>query len=291
MIPRFRLERPRNMEEALAAFEAGGGDAAYLAGGTELLQVMKMGLAEYTTLIDLKAIDQLKGIGTESDGTLRIGAAATHREIERSSDVAGFLPALVELEHGLANQRVRNTGTLGGNLAFAEPHSDPATLLLACGARVELLGRTGSREVGMADFTLGPLFTAREPDEVVVAVRVPHSGANVGVAYSKAKFFERPAVSVAVRVSVANGAIERADVALGALTEVPMLMPQLGEAITDSPAEHQAVDAALGRASELLDTLDVVEDHNGSVDYKRHLASVLLRRTAASALDRAMAHA
>ena len=97
---------------------------------------MKMGLAQARALVDLKRIAALHGIQRTADG-LRIGAAATHREIERSPVVADALPGLVALERGVANVRVRSTGTLGGNLAFAEPHSDPATLLLACDAQIE----------------------------------------------------------------------------------------------------------------------------------------------------------
>jgi carbon-monoxide dehydrogenase medium subunit len=125
MIPRFALARPASLPEAFAAYAATDGDGAFIAGGTELLQVMKMGFAQLGTLIDLKGLPELRGIELEPDGRLRIGAATTHREIERSEIVALALPGLVELERGVANVRVRSTGTLGGNLAFAQPHSQP----------------------------------------------------------------------------------------------------------------------------------------------------------------------
>ena len=291
MIPRFRLERPRDLEEALATYGADTGDVAYIAGGTELLQVMKMGLAEFETLIDLKAIQELKGISVRPDGALRIGSTVTHREIERSPEVAKFLPALVALEHGLANQRVRNTGTLGGNLAFAEPHSDPATLLLVCDATVELAGTTGKREMDLADFTVGPLFTARDPDEIVVAIRIPPRAAGEGTAYAKAKFFERPAVSVAVRMRVDNGAVASADVAVGSLTEVPIRVPAAAAALVGAPADEADLAAAVEGTAESFAALDAVDDHNGSADYKRHLAAVLMRRVARAALGEALARA
>ena len=137
MIPRFSLVRPTSLEDAFAAYDAAAGDAAYIAGGTELLQVMKMGFAQFGTLIDLKRVPDLRGIEAVNGG-LRIGATMTHREIERSAVVADAVPGLVALERRVANARVRNTGTLGGNLAFAEPHSDPATFLIACGATVDI---------------------------------------------------------------------------------------------------------------------------------------------------------
>ena len=134
MVPRFSLVRPARLPDALAAFAAADGDAAYYAGGTELLQVMKMGFAQFGTLIDLKGLAELRGIEERPDGSLRIGAGVTHREIERSPVVGQRLPGLARLEQHVANVRVRNAGTIGGNLAFAEPHSDPATFLLACDA-------------------------------------------------------------------------------------------------------------------------------------------------------------
>src|SRR5262245_32013126 len=129
-----------------------GGDAAYLAGGTELLQVMKMGLLQVDRLVDLKGIAALRGIAAEGDAIV-IGALTTHREIERSPIVRDRLPELAALEHRVANARVRTSGTLGGNLAFAEPHSDPATLLLAVGATIVLVGPKGTRTTRSEEHT------------------------------------------------------------------------------------------------------------------------------------------
>jgi len=173
MVPRFSLVRPANVPDALAAFAAADGDAAYYAGGTELLQVMKMGFAQFGTLIDLKGLPELRGITERAGGGVRIGGAVTHREIERSPVVGARLAGLARLERHVANVRVRNTGTLGGNLAFAEPHSDPATFLLVCDATVELCGAAGTRALGIGAFIVAPLLTAREADEIIVAVRFP----------------------------------------------------------------------------------------------------------------------
>lgn len=291
MIPRFALARPRSLPDALAAYAATDGDAAWIAGGTELLQVMKMGFAQFGTLVDLKGLPELRGIEVEGDGTLRIGAGVTHREIERSDLVARELPGLVELEHHLANVRVRNAGTIGGNLAFAEPHSDPATFLLACGATVGLAGPGGSRTLTIDEFVLGPLFTAREPDEILVAVRVPARRPGEGRAYEKMKFFERPAASVGVRLRVAGGAIAEAVVAVGSVTEVPMLHAGAAAALTGAPADPAQAGDALGAAAAALADLDASADLNGSADYKRHLAGVLLRRATAAALREASADA
>lgn len=291
MIPRFALARPTTLADAFAAFSASGGDAAFIAGGTELLQVMKMGFAQFGTLIDLKGIDDLRGIAEEPDGSLRIGAATTHRDIERSEIVRRHTPGLAALEARVANLRVRSTGTIGGNLAFAEPHSDPATFLLACGATVLLRAPGGSRELGIGEFILGPLTTAREADEIIVAVRIPAAAPGEGRAYDKLAFFERPAASVAVRLAVADGRITSAVVAVGSLTEVPELVPAAAERLAEAEATDAALVEACRQAAGAFATIDAAADLNGSADFKRHLAGVLLERAAAAALTEATARA
>lgn len=291
MIPRFSLVRPRTLPEAHEAYAATGGDGAYVAGGTELLQVMKMGFAQFGTLVDLKGLPELRGIRVLDDGALELGAATTHREIERAELVAERIPALARLVAGVANVRVRNTGTIGGNLAFAEPHSDPATFLLACDATVLLAGTGGERRLGIGEFVLGPLFTAREPDEVLLSVTIPAAAPNEGRAYEKVAFFERPAASVGVRLGVEQGAVTSATVTVGSLTETPEVVEAAGAALVGAEARPDAVAEAVGRAREAFGALEAVADLNGSPDYKRHLAGVLLDRAARAALAEATAHA
>ncbi|MFL5756400.1 MAG: FAD binding domain-containing protein [Chloroflexota bacterium] len=288
MIPRFSLARPMTLDGAFAAFAAADGDAAYLAGGTEHLQVMKMGLAGFGTLVDLKRIEELKGIGIE-DGNVRIGAATTHREIERSDVIGRAVPALVALEGNVANVRVRNQGTIGGNLAFAEPHSDPATFLLACDATVELAAPTGRRTLAVGEFAIGPLATSREPDEIITSIRIPRRRQGEGRGYAKIAFFERPAASVAARVRVEANRIAEATVAVGSLVETPTLVPDAARALVGVPAEEGDgdVDRAVATATDAFSTLDAFPDLNGSVDYKLHLAGLLLRRAVRSAIREA----
>jgi len=283
MIPRFSLARPASLGEAFAAHEAAGGEGAYYAGGTELLQVMKMGLGEFRTLIDLKRLPELRGIGLEPDGAIRIGAATTHRAIEHSELLAHELAGLVDLERDLANVRVRNQGTIGGNLAFAEPHSDPATFLLACSAHVELAGPQGWRQASIDEFLVAPLLTSREPDEILVSVRVPRARSGEGRGYARARFFERPAVSVAVRLIVRDGLVADATVAVGSMTEVPTFVPAAGNALRGVEAREAQLAQVAGRGG-LFDQVDAVVDLNGGADYKRALAGILLGRAAGEAL-------
>src|SRR6185312_8684166 len=134
-LPPFDLHRARSLDEAHELLERYGEDAAVVCGGTELLLLLKLGFAAYGHLVDVKGIEELGGVRVDN-GTLLIGATATHREIERSPAVLERLPALAAMERDVANIRVRNVGTLGGNLCFSDPHSDPATFLLTLDAEV-----------------------------------------------------------------------------------------------------------------------------------------------------------
>ena len=291
MIARFALARPVSLGEAFDAFDRANGDAAWYAGGTELLQVMKMQLARFGTLIDLKRLPELRGLSVDDAGALTVGSATTHRELERSPIVAAAVPALARLESHVANVRVRNQGTFGGNLCFAEPHSDPATFLLACDARLRLQGPRGERELAIDAFLLDPFVTAREADEILLAVSIPSAAAGEGRAYEKAKFRERPAVSVAVRLRVADGSIADAHVAVGSMTDIPLRVGDAEAALRGAPADANQLADPLAAASAAMAALAADDDLDGSADFKRHLAGVLLRRATLAALDEARARA
>ena len=168
----FLLHEPTTVDEAVALLAESGGDAKLYAGGTELLLAMKAGVLECGALVNVKTIPGIDRIDIE-DGEFVIGAAATHSAIEHSPIVRGQLPLLAEVEHAVANVRVRNVGTLAGNLCFADPHSDPATLLLVLNATLAVAGPHGARSVAMADLQTGPYETSLAEDELVLDVRIP----------------------------------------------------------------------------------------------------------------------
>ena len=196
MLAPFSLHRPERLTDAAALLREHGDDAAVYAGGTELVVILKDRLTEFGHLVDIKRIPGLDGIAAE-DGALRIGALATHRAIERSPLVRERLPELAALEANVANVRVRSAGTLGGNLCFAEPHSDPATLLVALGATLTLVSADGERSVPAEGFFTGLMSTARRPDEILTDILAPLPGPATGVAYERFKIHERPSASVA----------------------------------------------------------------------------------------------
>ena len=281
MLGVFEIVRPRDVADASATVAAGGGEAVFYAGGTELLILMKDRLLEPAVLVDIKAIPGLDGIGLDPGGrVLRIGALARHRQIERSPLVRQHLPTLAGLEAKVANVRVRHAGTIGGNLCFAEPHSDPATFLLAVDATLTLESQTGAREVAAADFFVGFLQTARQPEELLTSIAFPLPGAGAAVAYERFKTHERPSASVAVLLSVRGGAVADARIAVGSVGDRPVRLPAAEAALRGgSPGpECFAIAADLVR-----DGVEPTEDRFESTDYKRHLARTLTLR----ALERA----
>src|SRR5439155_8160590 len=146
LLRRFEIHQPSTVAEAAQMRAHFGEQASLYAVGTELLLAMKHDVLRYKHLIDVKVIPELDAIELRDGMMIRIGAAATHRSIERSALLRSRLPVFTDMESLVANVRVRNTGTLGGNLCFAEPHSDPATLLLVLGASVAVEGPQRRRE-------------------------------------------------------------------------------------------------------------------------------------------------
>ena len=285
-LPRFEIHTPRSVEEASDLLERHGDDAIPYSGGTELLLLMKLGFADYGHLVDVKAIEELRRLDV-ADGTLSIGAAVTHRELERSPLVRSQWPALAEMERAVANIRVRTSGTLGGNLCFSDPHSDPATFLLAADA--ELVCRRGivPRTLPLRDFLRGPFQTALEPGELLVSVRVPCAPAGAAIAHKKLAFHERPAATVSCLVRLEGPGVAEVRVAVGSVGVVPVRAAGAerllsGIEVGDGGALDQAAEAAAAEA-------EPVEDANGSVEYKRNLVRVLVKRCFAEAAERAAA--
>jgi carbon-monoxide dehydrogenase medium subunit len=287
MLAPLALHRADSVAEATALLGEHGDEAALYCGGTELLLLMKLGFATYGHLVDVKHIAELSGIEVR-DGVLRIGAAVTHRTIERSPLVAAGWPQLVAMERGLANVRVRAVGTLGGNLAFADPHSDPATFLLAADARLVLGREDERRRLPLSAFVVGPYVTTLEPGELIVTIEVPPLRAGSGMAHLRFAFHERPTVTVSCLAQVVDGRIAMARIAVGSVGLRPVRVPD-GEAMLgglDTVRPDPTVLMAIGLAAAAAS--NPVADANGSAEYKRHLVGVLAGRAVRSAVADAL---
>jgi len=277
VLRRFEVHRATTVAEAIDLRTRFGDDAAIYAGGTELLLAMKLGVARYAHLIDVKHIPELQGIA-QQDGVVRIGAAVTHWDLERDATIARALPAFARLERNVANVRVRAAGTLAGNIAFAEPHADPPALLMALGARLVVQGARGKRTVPLTEFVVGMYQTALGPDEIILAIEVPVPAAGQRASYVKFQILERPSVGVAVAGAVSGGRFTEAPaVFVGAVDEMPRRVDT--EAIAKAALDDKTADALADAARRAVEP---VADLAGDVDYKRHLVGVFARRALAA---------
>jgi carbon-monoxide dehydrogenase medium subunit len=283
-LPPFDLHRPRSVEEATELVDVYGEDAALYCGGTELLLLLKLGFASFGHLVDLKRIDELKGIRAD-DGVLVVGAAVTHREVERSDLVRDRLPSLRTMERGVANLRVREVGTLGGNLCFSDPHSDPATFLLALDAEVECRrGGETVRRVPVSDFVVGPYQTSLRLGEVLTSVRIPEPPEGAAVAHAKFTFHERPTATLACFAHVVDATVVEARLAVGSVGPRPVRATAAEQMLTGAPVGELDQGLLVQAGERAAEAAAPVDDANGSAEYKAQLVRVLVGRTFGQAL-------
>jgi aerobic carbon-monoxide dehydrogenase medium subunit len=282
----FTLHRPRTVEEACALLADLGEDAAPYAGGTELLLLMKLGVLRPRHLVDVK---RLPGFDAVSDGgPLTLGAAVTHRALERAPLVVDRAPLVAAVARHVANVRVRNVGTVGGNLAFADPHSDLATLFLTLEATVELASPRGRRALPLAHFTRGAWETARASDELLTAVRLTPWPAVTAAVYLKFGLHERPTLGVALALilDADRGQVSDARLAIGCVDPRPSRVAA-AEARLRGVAVADLEDAAGAAADLAAEAVEPDDDLHGSADYKRAMVAVFVRRAVRLAAARA----
>lgn len=264
-----------------------GPDAILYAGGTEVLLLLKENLVRASHVIDIKRIPELSALAVR-DGRLRVGATVTHRTVERSAVVREHCPTLAGVARHVANVRVRNVGTVGGNLAFADPHSDLATVGLAFDATVSLGSARGAREQSLGEFVLGAYETTREPDEVLTAVTLVPPSPRTAAVYVKFGLYERPTLGVAITLTLdsAGAGVEDARVAVGCVGPRPVRIHAVEER-----CRGMSLDEIAARGGELAAAaardLDVMADLHGSAEYKQDMARVFTRRALAAVVARA----
>lgn len=273
---KFDLIEPKSLAEACALL-AGDADAKAVAGGTALLTIIKQGLLLPKALVNLKKIADGSAINFDPIQGLRIGALATINEIETSDLVKRHYPALAEACHVVANIRIRNMATIGGNLAHGDYQSDPPTVLAVLDARVELMSASTVRELAVADFQLGSYETALQPNELLSAVIIPPLPGGMSghyVKFTTGSSEERPCAGVAALARIENGICRELQLAVGAVSAKPSRIS------AESLASGKALTADLIAtiAAEAARSIDPIDDVRGPADYKRHLVSVLTRR-------------
>jgi carbon-monoxide dehydrogenase medium subunit len=285
MLRPFRLEEPESVREVSELLGRFGESAKVYAGGTELLLAMKEGLIHYERLVNVKNVKGLNEV-TSDNGMIRIGALSTHHQLETSLVLQQKLAALVQLEQHVANVRVRQVGTLGGNLCFAEPHADPGILLLALGAKMVAERSSSKREIPAEEFFVDAYETRLEADEVLTEIRVPVPAGKCGVAYLKFGYLERPSVGVAIALRAdGNGkSIHDATIAVGCAGPAPQRVPEAEEQIKGTSFDEAK--AKILKAGEIAGrAAQAISDLHGSQEYKEHIVGVLLKRAFQNALS------
>lgn len=280
-LPQFALHRAASVVEATSLLDTHGDDAVIVCGGTELLLAMKLGFAPYAHLVDIKPIDEMRSIIVGAD--LWIGARATHREIEEHPDIRRHWAGLAEMAASVGNMRVRNVGTIGGNLCFAEPHSDPASALIALQARAELRrGDEATRHVAIEDFVVGAFQTVLRPGELMLGIRVPRLAEGAQLIHRKIRFHERAAATLSLVHRVSDNRIDRVCMAVGAVGDRPGRVAPAEELLEGVAADAIPETVVADVADAAVAAGAPVTDAYGTRDYKAHLLRVLVRRSLAS---------
>jgi carbon-monoxide dehydrogenase medium subunit len=233
-------------------------------------------------LINVKPLKGRNDIDADH-GPIRIGALCTHPQVDSSNALKENLPSLVKLEENVANVRVRQAGTLGGNLCFAEPHADPGTLLIALGATMVAEKASSKRDIAAADFFVDAYETSLVEDEVLTEIRIPAPGPDARSAYLKFGYLERPSVGVAIALNLAGDAVGDIRIAVGCAGPAPRRVEEAealleGKSTDEALRQIAAAGAIAGRSSQ------AISDLHGSQEYKEHIVGVLLKR----ALQRAI---
>ncbi|SCU79631.1 4-hydroxybenzoyl-CoA reductase FAD-binding subunit B [Cupriavidus necator] len=277
----FAFLEPATVAEASQMLAELGDSCRILAGGTALMLGMRQRMLTPGHLVSLGRLDALRGITFDAREGLCIGALTLHAEVARSPLVQAHYPMLASMASRVANPQVRNQGTIGGNLCYADPATDPPGCLMALGARIVVSGRGGEREIDIEDFLVDYYVTALAPDEIVTQIRVPAPGAGADGRY--ARFLRtaaehRPLASVALAVRREGAFCVEARLAVGASTPIPARLRRAeallaGKAVTAELAEETAAIVAAD--------INAVSDMRGSESYRREMVRVVARRTIA----------
>ena len=270
----FEYRKAGSIAEAVQLLSQNPG-AKLLAGGHSLIPLMRFRLARPEVVIDIGGIANLRGI-TVSGDTINIGALTTHAEIAASADVQRSNGLLAEAAGGIGDPAVRNRGTIGGNLAHADPASDWATVLTALGATVSAQGPSGSRTVAVADLVEDAFTTVLAEDELITTVSVPVLAGNQRAEYAKmahpASFYA--VVGGAVVVTMDGDRCTAASVAVGGLTPRPVKAAAVEQALSGTTLTMASIGDATARLGEDLSGVDIIGDVFASAEFRSGVAPV-----------------
>ncbi len=290
MIHNFNYHRATILNDALEMLDEYRDDCKIICGGQSLLILMRQGLVAPENLIDIKSIKDLSYIEYDSKQGLRIGAATTHRDIEKSPLIKKHFPELAEMEKNLASIQTRNWGTIGGNLAHGDPASDPAPILIASTATVKLASKKGERSIPLEEFFIDIFETALEEGELLTEIQVPKRPKKTAIVYEKFNIIKnhQGIVSVAVSITAAEDGLgcKDARIVLGAAGATPIRAKEAEKMQTGKKIDPKLLARVGKRAS---DECDPVSDIHATESYRRFLVEALTAKVARKAWERTKA--
>jgi carbon-monoxide dehydrogenase medium subunit len=284
---RFDYQEPTTLKKAFSLMEKHGDDARVIAGGTSLIIMMRQRLLTPKVVISLARIPRFDRITYDNKDGLRIGAGALHRDIELSPAVQKHYPLLHETFRKVAQPRIRNMGTVGGNLAGGDPLTDPGASLIALDAELTLTSSKGQRRLPLDEFFIDYYQTALEPGELLTEIHAPPPQRP---GWSHIKFTPRSiedfaTVGIAITLQAKNGVCEDVRVGLNSVASTIVRAKKAEEVLRG----NQINDATLRELGEVAATeVDPMDDNRGSADYKREMVKVLVRRAAQEAFQRSV---
>ena len=285
----FEYLAPTTLDDAIARLDEHGDEGKVLAGGQSLIPLMKLRFAAPTALIDINRVGDLGDAIVPGSGGLVIGARVRHKDCERSEHLRGRYAALGRAAPQISDPIVRNHGTVCGSLAHADPQGDWGSVLLAAGAEVAVRGPRGAaRTISIDDLLTGPFMTTLEPNELITEVHVPDPGPRASGTYLKLerKVGDFATVGVAVQVSLSNGTVGRAGIALTGVGPTNMRVRAAEEALVGRAPDEAAIKDAARLAAEAAQPRD---DVRGSAEFKRSVVRVYTERGLRQAVAEAQA--
>jgi carbon-monoxide dehydrogenase medium subunit len=289
----FDYLEPTTVAEACALLKQHGSEAKVFAGGSHLTILMKQGLYEPKSLVNIKKITELKGIKYDAKEGLTIGALVTHRELETSALVKEKFPVLCEAEREVANIRVRNMGTVGGNLASGEPLTDLSQIFISLDGKAKIAGPNDQRIIPVEELFVDFYTTSLAEDEILAHVVLPPLPARTGIEYirfSSSSVVDKPSAGVAVRLTLETSGetIRTARVVLGCVGATPVRARQAEALITGKKLTPELAEKVGAAASQ---ECSPTSDLRGSEQYKRAIVGTLVKRAASKAYEQALGNA
>ncbi|MFT7685278.1 MAG: carbon-monoxide dehydrogenase medium subunit [Candidatus Azotimanducaceae bacterium] len=282
----MKYEAPKTIKEAATLLDAAKGEAFILAGGTDLIVRMRLGMSEPDLVIDIKQIESMQGIKKTANGT-RIGASVSGAALGEDKVLKKAWPGVVEAVNLIGSDQIQSRCTMVGNLCNASPAADAVPAMIAAGAKAQVVGKNGRRTVAVEKIVVGPGKTSLARGELIESITLPKKMPRSGDAYLR--FTPRTemdiaVVSAAVNLTIERGIIKKARVVLGAVAPTAVVVAAAAKAIIGTKLDDEALEKLALACSAMCSPID---DKRGTIEYRTKVAGVLGKRAAKIAYQRA----